>query len=66
MIYRFYTAGSIPGIAGIFAGVAVEVDDASNTILDIVPLASGKEMTTSQAKQVEESQPQSPSETPKE
>ena len=36
--YYFYSAGSIPGIPGIFAGVAVEVDEAGREILSISPL----------------------------
>lgn len=36
--YYFYSAGSIPGIPGIFAGVAVEVNEAHNAILSITPL----------------------------
>jgi hypothetical protein len=61
MIYRFYTAGSIPGIAGIFAGVVVDVDETSNEILTISPLApldAGAETTTSVNPQVETPQPQ--------
>jgi hypothetical protein len=36
--YYFYSAGSIPGIPGIFAGVAVEVDEAGREILNVSPL----------------------------
>lgn len=63
--YLFYSAGSIPGIAGIFAGVAVEVDEASNTIVNTSPLnGSGAETTTATSSEVQESTPQQPSSDP--
>ncbi len=36
--YHFYRAGSIPGIPGIFAGVVVTVNEATNEIIEIAPL----------------------------
>lgn len=38
MQYRFYQAGFIPGVPGIFAGVVVEVDDVTNEIISTTPL----------------------------
>lgn len=40
MKYHFYSAGALPIIGGIYAGVAVEVDDAHTQILNITPLSS--------------------------
>ncbi len=62
MNYHFYQAGSIPGVAGIFAGVVVEVDDVTREIRSVVPLgaASGQDTTISPGPAVETSQPQTP------
>jgi hypothetical protein len=38
MKYYCYTARSLPYIAGTFANVIVEVDDATNAVLSIAPL----------------------------
>lgn len=40
MTYHFYTAGALPIIGGIYAGVAVEVDEAHTKIIAITPLSS--------------------------
>lgn len=36
--YYFYSAGALPIIGGIYAGVAVEVNEAHNAILSITTL----------------------------
>jgi len=36
--YHCHTASSIPGVAGIYAGVIVEVDDTTNAIVSVTPL----------------------------
>lgn len=36
--YYFHSAGALPIIGGIYAGVAVEVDEAHTQILSITPL----------------------------
>lgn len=38
MIYYFYQAGALPVLGGIYAGVAVEVDEAHTQVLRVSPL----------------------------
>lgn len=38
MIYYFYQAGALPILGGIYAGVAVEVDEAHTQVLRVSPL----------------------------
>lgn len=40
MKYHFYSAGALPILGGIYAGVVVEVDDDHTKILSITPLSS--------------------------
>lgn len=38
MIWTFNQLGTIPGVPGEFAGVRVDVDDATNTVRSVTPL----------------------------
>ena len=42
-IWTFYQSGSIPGVPGTFAGVSVDVDEATNVVRSITPLAAHTE-----------------------
>jgi hypothetical protein len=55
MIWTFHQPGSIPGIPqpdGPYAGVTVEVDDATNTVLKVMPLARHGEFIATPADEV--------------
>lgn len=43
MIWTFNQTGSIPGVPGDFSGVRVEVDDTTNDVVSITPLAAHSE-----------------------